>query len=302
MVIRASRAGEVDRLVADLQRGPAAARDAAIARLRVIGARAVDKLSTLLAGAHPPPVRAAAVKALEGIDDERVIDPALGALADADSDVVTCAIGVLRTWITREKGTRVMDGLIAIAVDRSRDRAARRAALDALADLPQHVVQPVLQQATATLGAAAPDDPVSAREWLDAHQDASLSELHEFIVRAREAEKGEPLTQRRDWQVTRAAAHAVLAQRGSRVALYDLRETFDAAQGPLPLDFLTAARKVGDASCLEPMARAWAASPAAETWWRDRLADAAADIMHRTRLSGRSNVVKRIRAKWTGFL
>ncbi len=102
--------------------------------------------------------------------------------------------------------------------------------------------------------------------------------------------------------MTRAAAHAVLARRGSRVALYDLRETFDAAQAPLPLDFLAAVTTLGDASCLEPMARAWAASPAGETWWRDRLADAAADIMHRTRLSGRSNVVKRIRGRWTGFL
>ena len=59
----------------------------------------------------------------------------------------------------------------------------------------------------------------------DAHQDAPLSELHEFIVRARDAEKQDPSPRRRqEWQVTRAAAHAVLARRGSRVALYDLRE------------------------------------------------------------------------------
>ena len=105
---------------------------------------------------------------------------------------------------------------------------------------PQHVVQPVLQQSRARRSVQPPpDDPVSAREWLDAHHEAPLSELHEFIVRARDAEKREPLARRQDWQVTRAAAHAVLAQRGSRVALYDLRETFDAAHGPLPLDFLT---------------------------------------------------------------
>ncbi|HEY6361462.1 MAG TPA: HEAT repeat domain-containing protein [Vicinamibacterales bacterium] len=302
-MIRASRAGEVDRLVADLRHGPAAARDAAIARLRVIGSRAVDKLAALLAVGQPPMVRAAVVRALEGIDDARVIDLALGALPDTDADVVTGAIGVLRAWIAREDGTRVMDALTAIAVDPARDGGARRAALDALSDLPRHLVQPVLQQAAAALGAATLDDPASAREWLDARHGAPLSDLHEFIVRARDAEKREPFAHRRqDWQVTRAAAHAVLAQRGSRVALYDLRETFDAAQGPLPLDFLTAVTMVGDASCLEPMARAWAAAPAGEAWWRERLADAAADIMHRTRLSGRSNVVKRIRAKWTRFL
>lgn len=302
MTIRAPRAGEVDRLVADLQRGPAAAREAAIARLRVIGARAVDKVSALLATEHPPLVRAAAVQALEGIDDERVIGLALDALADADSEVVIGAIGVLRPWIAREEGTRVMDALMALAVDNGRHPAARRAALDALSDLPQHLVQHVVQQTAAALGAAPPEDPASARAWLHSHHDAPLSELHDFLVRARDTEKRESSSRQQDWQMIRAAAHAVLASRGSRVALYDLRETFDAARGPLPLDFLTAVRKVGDASCLEPMARAWTASPSSETWWRERLADTAADIMQRTRLSGRSNVIKRIRAKFDGFL
>ena len=100
----------------------------------------------------------------------------------------------------------------------------------------------------------------------------------------------------------RGALHLALARRGSRVALYDLRESFDAAQEPLPLDFLTAVIAIGDATCLEPMARAWAAASAQETWWRERLADAAADIMHRTRLSGRSALVKRLRAKFPQFL
>jgi hypothetical protein len=49
------------------------------------------------------------------------------------------------------------------------------------------------------------------------------------------------------------------------------------------------------------MARAWAAAPPAEAWWRNRLSDAAAEIMHRTRLSGRAAVVRRIRAKFNGF-
>jgi hypothetical protein len=49
------------------------------------------------------------------------------------------------------------------------------------------------------------------------------------------------------------------------------------------------------------MARAWAAAPA-ETWWRERLSAAADAIVHRTRLSGRSAVLKRVRAKWAGFV
>ena len=58
---------------------------------------------------------------------------------------------------------------------------------------------------------------------------------------------------------------------------------------------------IGRADCLEPMARAWAAAPG-EHWWRERLVETAAEIMHRLRLSGRSAVVKRIRAKYHDFL
>ena len=88
--------------------------------------------------------------------------------------------------------------------------------------------------------------------------------------------------------MARGAVHAALARRGSRVALYDLREAFDGAQTPLPLDFLTAVTAIGDASCLEPMARAWSTAPPGEAWWRDRLADAAADIVSRLSLTGRN--------------
>ena len=302
-MIRTSRAGEVERLVADLRDGAPVQREAAIARLRVIGARAIDKLAALVAHGQPSAARAAALTALEGIDDPRAVDLALGALADADPEVAGSAIGMLRSWVTREDGTRVMDALTAIALDTKRPPPLRRGALTALSDLPRDLIQPVLDQAASSLGTDTPVDPASAREWLAEHQDAPLSELHEFIVRARDAGKQEPSPRRhQEWLAARAAAHAVLARRGSRVALYDLREAFDASAGPLPLDFLAAVTMVGDASCLEPMARAWVASPGEEAWWRDRLADAAADIMHRTRLSGRSNVVKRIRGKWTGFL
>lgn len=302
-MIRTSRAREVERLVADVRAGSPLQRDAAVARLRVIGGRALDKLSTLLVPPTPEAVRVAALKALDGIDDPRVVPLALDRLGDADVEVVTGAIGVLRGWVTREEGTRVMDALTALALDTARPSNVRLAALDALSSLPRHLVDPLLQHAHAATSTPALDDPIGAREWLASHQGVPLSELHEFIVHARETEKRESSARRRqDWLVTRGAAHAVLAQRGSRVALYDLRETFDAADAPLPLDFLVAAAAIGDATCLEPMARAWAAAPPGEAWWRDRLADVAGDIMHRTRLSGRSNVVKRIRSRWTGFL
>ena len=65
-------------------------------------------------------------------------------------------------------------------------------------------------------------------------------------LRAREA--------RAAWQNARGALHQALALRGSRVAVYDLRETIEQSRGPLPTSFVAALHVVGDASCLEPIA------------------------------------------------
>lgn len=301
-MIRASRAGEVGALVAAL--ADERERGAAIARLRVIGARAVDRLSTLATDpAAAPAARAAAFKVLDGSDDPRTFELALGGAADAEPEVAANAIAVLRGWLTRERGTRALDVLTTVALDASRDSRVRLAALDALSQMPRELVGPVLQQAPPIERGIELDDPLAAREWLAAHQDAPLSELHALVVSAREREQAEASARRRyDWLVTRGAAHAVLARRGSRVALYDLREAFDAATTPLPLDFLTAVMAIGDASCLEPMARAWSTAPAGETWWRERLSGAAEAIVDRTRLSGRSRIMQRLRRDASGFI
>jgi hypothetical protein len=302
-VIRGSRAPEVERLVAGLLSTGSVEREAAVARLRVIGSRAIERLAALLHSDAPPTARAAALEAMADSDDPRTLNLGLASLAHAEADVAVAAVGVLRGWVSREEGTRVLDALTAAALDQARHARVRLAALDALSSLPREVVQPLVHHVPAAPAAAVPEDPLAAREWLAARPDAPLNDLHEFIADARAREQQESSARRRqDWLVTRAAAHAALARRGSRVALYDLRETLDAAQAPLPLDFLAALAEIGDASCLEPMARAWSAAAAAETWWRDRLSETAAEIMHRTRLSGRSGLVKRLRTKFPGFL
>jgi hypothetical protein len=198
----------------------------------------------------------------------------------------------------------VLDALTSLSLDRERDATVRIAALDSLAGLPRHLVAPLIERAGIGVPAG-PDteEPLALQEWLAAHGEVPLSDLHAVIVRVRDYEQqAASAVRRQQWARVRGAAHAALARRGSKVALYDLREAFDAAREPLPLDFLGAMTAIGDATCLEPMARAWAAADPGEGWWRERLADAAADIMHRTRLSGRSAVVKRLRAKWPGFL
>lgn len=297
------KAGDVDRLIADLRGADRLARDAASARLRVTGIAALSRLAALVRTDLDASTRVAALSTLDGIDDPRIIGVALHALEDPESSVRLAAIAVLRSWLTREPGTRVLEALSGLALDRLQISEVRLAALDALSDLPSTVVQPVLEQAPDSGPSQHFDDPQRAREWVARHDVGPLSYLHDALVTFRESERTESSARRRqEWRVTRGAVHAALAKRGSRVALYDLREAFDAATEPLPLDYLTAVTAIGDATCLEPLARAWAAAPPTETWWRDRLADAAADIVRREHLTGRSAIVKRIRSKWAGFV
>jgi len=287
-------------------------REAAIARLRVAGAAAIPRLAALIGTDPDPAIKSAALRALEGADDDRVDAIALSVLDGGDDGVAIAALGVLRGRVTSEEGVRTLDALTALALDTSRTAAVRQAALDALSDLPRELVGPVLETARAAARAAATpeqpvgpqlDDPLAVREWIAADgATAPLSTVHDLIVRLRERERVEPETQRRQaWQVSRGAAHALLAHRGSRVALYDLRETFEAAADPLPLDFLTAVSAIGDASCLEPMAQAWSVAEGG-SWWHNRLADAGRHVMRQAGLTGRNAVIRRIRTRWPGFL
>jgi hypothetical protein len=307
VVIKSSSAREVDRLVAHLRDGSPVEREAAIARLRVIGARAIDRLARVIRAGAPAAAHAAALKALEGLDDPRARDIAVESLASHTPAVAAAALAVLRSRLASDP--EALDTVTAVALDKARPSAVRLAALDALSELPRATIQPVLQQVGAdpALGGGPPpaglDDPSGVRDWLAVRGgSAPLSEIHDAIVRIREREREEASGRRRqEWQAARAAAHLALAKRESRVALYDLRETFDAAQGTLPHDFMSAVALIGDASCLEPLARAWSAA-ASEPWWRKRLADAARTIGARAKLTGRHAALKRVRARYPGFL
>jgi hypothetical protein len=312
MVIRRSSARQVNALIAQLRDGSPVEREAAIARLRVIGARALDRLVTLARSDAPDVARAAALNAIEAIDDPRSREAALALMTDGSPAVAAAAITATRSWLPTDAS--VLDAVTALALDRTRQPAVRLAALDALAELPRLVIQPVLQQVGAEDAPLASrvkgdrrasplDHPAGVRDWVAKRgPTAPLSAIHDMIARIRERERDEPSGRRRqEWQAARAAAHLALARRDSRVALYDMRETFDAATTPLPLDLLHAVAMIGDASCLEPMARAWEAA-GKELWWRDRLAEAARAVVAREKLTARNAVVKRIRARHPDFL
>jgi hypothetical protein len=122
-----------------------------------------------------------------------------------------------------------------------------------------------------------------------------LPHLLKIVERVRERERSESAG-RGAWAATRAAAHVALAQRGSRIAIYDLRESLETANAPLPVEFLTALSLAGDASCLEAIAGAHAR--ARDAWWRHHLADAFRTIAAREKLTRRHAVMKRIAKKW----
>jgi len=295
---------EVNRLTADLHSTDSVRRDSAVARLRIIGGRALSRLADVITSDSPASARALALNALEGVDEARAADVALAALADADPDIVVAALGVLRGWVANEERTRLLEAITAIAVDTTRTTPVRLAALGALADLPDDLVQPIRAQSPAPDSAGPPlGEPAALHEWIAVHGGtATLSTLHELVTRTRELEQAESSArQRGEWLRLRGLAHHALARRHSLVALYDVRETLAGAKTPLPQEFLSAAAAIGDASCLEPLARAWSASPKDLTW-RHQLATTAETIRRRAGLNGRSAIVKRLRANWPGFI
>jgi HEAT repeat protein len=333
VAIRASSSKQIDALIADLRGGTAVTREAAVARLTIIGARGVERLVEFAESPADAAARAAAFRTLEAIADPRALGPALRALdhAGIDPAVAIAAAGVARAFVRGARGASAVDGLTAVALDRARPEPVRIAALRAMRDLHQSTLAPLLKsladdpspavraeavarptrkpsaavESLDTLTRAAqaglPNDPDALRHAIIRAGDAiALPLLLRIVERVREREGLEPPAQRPRWTTTRAAAHVALANRGSRLALYDLRESIEAATAPLPVEFLTALSIMGDASCLEAIGSAHARSR--DAWWRTHLADAFRTIVVRERITRRHAVMKRIEKRWTSTL
>jgi len=332
VVIRRSSSGEIDTLLADLDSDDDADREAAIARLAVIGVRAVSGLLDVLGRSSSSRTRAAALQALEPAHDPRALDAALACLADADTAVAVQAIQVVRRHVASVEGPRAIDRLAAIAVDRTQPQPLRLAALDALADMGARTVRPIWRRLaddpdpliagrgrlalglvqpkpdpSAVLEAAAggvlPESPRALRSAIvSAGSAVPLPTLHRLLemLRASEREGGSG-SAAVGWRAARAALHQVLAARGSRVALYDAREALERATAPLPVEFLTAIAAVGDRTCLDAIAGAYSRVPrssGAKDWWHANLAAAFREIVRREKLTERHAAVKHVRAKW----
>jgi HEAT repeat protein len=334
--VQPSSRNQIQILISNLA-GTDVQREAAVARLTVIGARAVERLIALVeAGSSEAPAaaRAAALRALEGIGDPRALDPALDALDDPDERVAAAAASAMRPFLRGRRGSLAVDRLTTVALDTARAGRIRAACVQTLGTLERSTLAPLwtalkddpdssvralvgshasktaspAEAAVALLGDAAerglPDDPAAVRQALaHAGQAVALSLLHTIVERVREREAAEAGAARRgEWMRARAAAHVALANRGSRLAMYDLRESLESADAPLPVEFLAALTLVGDRSCLEPIAAAHAHARGSQGWWRQHLADAFRAIVARERITRRHAVIKKIEKRWADAL
>jgi hypothetical protein len=330
VTIRKSAAAEIEHLIRDLCGADAVARETAGARLAVIGVRGVPHLIAAFGHTRSAVARAAILKVLEASPDRRGADLAIEQLhaAEADPKVRSAATALLGGHLDGEESPRALDALSAVALDADRPDTLRLQAIDVLERALPHVLKPLRKRLAkdgsaavrswASRGAAvagAAIDPRAALESVAAGEaadpsllrdlvpagspDAPVPTLHRVIEIARAQEDGAPAAaDRLEWRAVRGSVHLALAQHGSRVAVYDLRETLAGAAEALPAGFVEAAALVGDRSCLEPMAEALARCPAAldrrDQQWRDDLLRAGRAIVTRERLTRRHAVIRKI--------
>jgi hypothetical protein len=150
-----------------------------------------------------------------------------------------------------------------------------------------------------------PADPNAVRTALiRAGNRLPLGVLQRLVDRVSARERAEDPAIRGEWTAVRGAIHAALASRGSRIVLYDLRETIELAKEPLTDDFLSAAGAIGDASCLEAIAAAFsrAGTTDSSAAWRRRLREAFRRIAAREKITRRHAVLKKIDRRWPGTL
>jgi hypothetical protein len=326
MAIRPSSSAEIRQLIAALGGEDEVAREAAVARLAVLGERAVEHLLTEFPTATPR-ARAGMLRAFEAAADPRAFPVARAALQDASATMQIAAIGTIRTFLASSRpavARDALDALIDTALDRRRVSIVRIAAYEVLRDLPADVHHPIRD----TL-AADPDPDVRAHTaarrpedddvaWRDAvagrlpatpaplktalaavRSTAKLTDLQRLVDHLRAHEQRETDRARREeWRALRGAVHQALAARNSRLALYDLRDSL-LETDRLPVTFLAALEEIGDATCLEPLAAAYdASSRSSDTWWREHVATAFRAIVQREGLTRRHTAVKRTMARW----
>src|SRR5260370_5438617 len=142
MSIRPAAGAQIRELIAAVEGKDAVARDAAVARLAVIGPRAMEPLLQSYARAGVR-LRAGILRAFEASGDARALPSAREAIRGDAPDLHAPAAGALRALLAStdaKTATAALDELVAAAVDPGVPTSARVAALDALRDGPPDVM------------------------------------------------------------------------------------------------------------------------------------------------------------------
>lgn len=326
MSIKPSAAAEIRALVATLEDEDEIKREAAIARLAVIGSRSIDRLlTTYQAAPTSDRTRLAILRVFEAVADPRTL-PVIREALGGPVAFATAGVAALRALLIgtgEDASNTALDALVAVVVDREVSRTVRAAAFDALREAPADVrariteamgddPDPVLRtRATAPAGGRASTDVVwqealaghlgeSAEPLLDAARDLAshtpLGVIQRMIEGVRKRQDTADAPQRSGWRELRGQLHASLSARHSTVALYDLREAFEHTREPLPDPFVEAVQRIGDDSCVEALAAGY--TRVVDEAWRERVTRAFATIAVREKLSARHAAIRRTAARW----
>ncbi|MPZ18372.1 MAG: hypothetical protein GEV06_10735 [Luteitalea sp.] len=320
-------------LIDALLKGDEVARETAAARLAIRGNAAVRSLVTALAEASSDG-QMRILGLLERIAAPSALIPASRFLRHDDPDVAIAAVNAVAVHVVSPRdriATEAVDKLTALALDATRDDRVRVASLNALAPLEETVTAPLrarladdaspivreraLEERSKpheasvaptdlarlveeAAGGKLPNDPDALRRHVAREAGrVPLTTLHRLIVMLREREATEADdTQRAGWLLCRATAHQALASRGSRLAVYDLRETIAQLNRRVPVGFLAALTEVGDASCIDTLASAWTTTD--DSWFRQQLESAFLAVIAREGITKRHAAAKRMASHW----
>ncbi len=279
MPIVPSRAGEIKELIAALGDSRAARRDAALAKLTLLGERCVPQALEALQS-RATAIRIGALAILERVGSSRAVPEIARLLADSDDAVASRAAQALANFggpravkalqvalrssrlavataaaegLVRlhERGLgEALEPLLEILFDERADDNVRLVALGTVARLHRSERAPLLKRLSGTksirVARAAGGQPVPEGV-------AAIPVLHHEIERLRETSASSMTPAARD--EARARVHLALARLDSRIALYDLREMLEMRPVRSAGELLEAAQLIGDKTFVPPLAR-----------------------------------------------
>ncbi len=320
MPIVPSRSREIQERLAELGSARPASRDSAIARLTLLGERAVEPLlETLRLGS--PVARMGAIKVLEQLRPARALPALLAQLSAGEGEIVAAAAGAIAALgsakavvplskaLSHEDAEakaavasalaklftsgveEALEPLVRTLLDGRADERLRLIAERALSRLPGRELRAI----RARLGGAGrrrPSRPTSGAPKLPSEPAPDVDALLAALPKGAAAVTA---LHRALETVTDASAavrlHQALAQRGSRIALYALRESLEARPPRAAAALLEVAAQIGDASLVASIV----ALAADRTALTGPCADALAAIVSREKLRKTHRGVKAVR-------